>query len=317
MSNPKLTVLLPVYNPKRDWFYTAVDSILNQTFGDFHLLIIDDGSEDNSSEIILNVKTKDPRIKVVKNLKNIGLVNTLNKGLKITTSEYVARMDADDWSFPNRFELQIKFLEENPDIAVLGTYAQSMSTEKPIFDQTIISHSDILSTLPFNNCISHPSVIFRRNEILSIGGYPNAFGAEDYALWSKICFDSNLKIQILPEVCLKYRVCDGQKKYGNKQDESSKSIRAAIFRSIISSERNKFILNDDKLIWTDQKLNQLINAIKQKYIINNELLYKNALKIKKEILKNKLYNREISFLEYTVRKTIIKINAITSRTRDQ
>lgn len=85
------------------------------------------------------------------------------------------------------------------------------------------------------------------------------------------------------------------KKYGNKQDESSKSIRAAIFRSIISSERNKFFLNDDKLIWTDQKLNQLINAIKQKYIINNELLYKNALKIKNKSLKISFTIEKLAF----------------------
>ncbi|HEY9660554.1 MAG TPA: glycosyltransferase, partial [Allocoleopsis sp.] len=112
-SPPQISVLMAVYNGSR-YVAEAIESILNQTFTDFEFLIIEDGSTDNTVQILQDYANRDPRIKLIQNEQNIGLTKSLNKGLKLAQGKYIARQDADDVSLPHRFEQQIAVFAQNP-----------------------------------------------------------------------------------------------------------------------------------------------------------------------------------------------------------
>ena len=189
---PKVTVLMPVYNGEQ-YLREAIDSILWQTFQDFEFLIIDDGSSDNSMDIINSYQ--DTRIILVKNESNLGLVLTLNKGLSLAKGEYIARMDADDVSFCDRLEKQVDFLESHSDVCLLGTNAQIINSEGHLQGLCkVVSGNELIKwqmcfTCPF----IHPSVIFRSKIISKVDGYTSQaikgrekYSGEDYDLWRKI-----------------------------------------------------------------------------------------------------------------------------------
>ena len=117
---PVISVIMPVYNTKEKFLREAVESILNQTFTDFEFIIINDGSDSITEDIILSYK--DLRIKYLKNEQNLGIVQSLNKAVKTAKGKYIARMDADDISMPHRLEKQYEFMENHPQCGVCGTY---------------------------------------------------------------------------------------------------------------------------------------------------------------------------------------------------
>ncbi|MDR2906222.1 MAG: glycosyltransferase [Helicobacteraceae bacterium] len=198
---PKISVIMPCYNGQ-NFVAEAIDSILSQTFDDFELLIIDDGSTDKSADVILSFKDK--RIRYIKNEKNIGLIKTLNKGLDLSNGEYVARMDADDISYPERFAMQTKLLDDNHDVVMCGTWINFFNYPPRAGDghhATEITYLSILSGW----CINHPTVMFRKSVLDSNGlrydeSYPSA---EDYELWSRMIRFG--RIVNIPQVLLDYR----------------------------------------------------------------------------------------------------------------
>ncbi len=115
---PKVTVLTPVYN-REQYIATAIESVLAQSFTDFELLLIDDGSTDGSAEILRSYTT-DPRVRVVRNEQNLGIPQTRNRGIDLARGEYVAMLDSDDWAYPCRLETQVAFLDRHRDVAVVG-----------------------------------------------------------------------------------------------------------------------------------------------------------------------------------------------------
>lgn len=201
-----VTVLMPAYNVGK-YIKESIDSILNQTYTDFTFLIINDGSTDNTEAIILSYS--DPRIKYIKNEKNIGYIASLNKGIDLISSKYIVRMDSDDISLPQRLEKQVEFMENRPDVAVCGSgkinfYSGKNSTETSAY--TITNDKHLLFSSIFNTSIPHPSAILR-NEILQNHDlrYDSAYYyAEDKAMWldmSQYGALSNLK-----EPLIKYRI---------------------------------------------------------------------------------------------------------------
>src|SRR5688572_20082581 len=126
MHKPLVTVLMPVYNAEK-YLREAMDSILKQTLTDFEFLIIDDGSKDNSVDII-NAYT-DPRIRLVKNEHNLGISKTLNRGIEMASAELIARMDADDISYPARLQNQYDYFQKNPECALLSTWARMVTED--------------------------------------------------------------------------------------------------------------------------------------------------------------------------------------------
>ena len=186
MSEPLITVLMSVYNGDK-FLEKAIKSITTQTFSDFEFLIFDDCSTDNSWNILKSFQ--DQRIRLFKNQKNMGLTHNLNRGLDLARGEYVARMDADDVSFQNRLNRQKDFLQKNPEIAMVGCWAEVISEAGKKIDRV---NSPILPyllkwRLIFNNTFTHSGVMFRKEAACKVGGYSGALRyAQDYDLWSRI-----------------------------------------------------------------------------------------------------------------------------------
>ena len=187
----KFSVLMAFYNKDIPEFLSAaMNSLIEQTYLPSELVLIQDGPVDKSLEKVVDVFVllhKFP-IKVIKNEKNLGLAASLAKGLPFCSHELVARMDADDICFPDRFEIQIKKMTEVPEIDVLGTWIAefSSSTSKIENIKTSPKNFEIRKYSHFRNPINHPSVMFRKSKVLDSGNYRNFQWFEDYELWLRM-----------------------------------------------------------------------------------------------------------------------------------
>lgn len=203
---PTVSVLMCVYNGEK-YLREAIDSILHQTYTDFELIIVNDGSTDTSEEIIFLYN--DERIKYIKNETNLRLQASLNKGLENCSGRFIARMDADDISLPTRFQQQVEFLEYHPEIGVVGTgfiFIDGNGTQYESV-QYPASPSELQWSLFFSCPIVHPSVMMRKEVIDSVGGYDTQLKhAEDYDLWCRLCFVT--KFSNLENTLLKLRKHD-------------------------------------------------------------------------------------------------------------
>lgn len=201
-ATPKVTVLMPVYNAA-PFLRAAVDSILGQTFGDFELLAIDDGSTDASHAILESYR--DPRVRLVTNERNLGIVATLNRGLELANGQYVARMDADDLSRPDRLARQVAYLEAHPEVGVCGGWCRQFGTVRAATIRYPERHEAIMANLLFGNALAHPTVMMRRMILAQQGfHYENFRHAEDYELWLRLSRVTQL--HNLQVVLLDYRV---------------------------------------------------------------------------------------------------------------
>ncbi len=202
-ANPQVTVLMPVRNGAAH-LQQAIDSILAQTFVDFELLIIDDGSTDATPEFLR--AQRDPRVRALTNPQNLGLVPTLNRGLELARGEWIARQDHDDLSMPDRLQKQVDFLRAHPDHVLVGTeaFATGEDGKKAYRLSRPVNPESIRWYLCFDNAFIHSSVMFRRDVIQrDFGGYPRSFHSEDYALWSRVA--RARPTANLPEPLLLYR----------------------------------------------------------------------------------------------------------------
>ncbi|WP_160012598.1 glycosyltransferase [Rhizobium sp. 18055] len=204
MTTPLVSVLMPIYNGAAD-LERALESILAQTFDDFEVIAINDGSMDNSATL-LNAVT-DPRVKVI-HQDNMGLAATLNRGLSIAQGALVARQDQDDLSHPERLARQVSYLRSRPDCILLGTAAEIWVGDEPTerSHDHATEHASLTFDLLFNNPFVHSSVMMRRDFVLSIGGYATDNARqppEDYELWSRIARHG--RVANLPDRLLVYR----------------------------------------------------------------------------------------------------------------
>ncbi|RMF92285.1 MAG: glycosyltransferase [Candidatus Schekmanbacteria bacterium] len=184
---PKLSVVMSVYNSEAGLDKT-IDSILGQTFSDFEFIIVDDGSFDNTPAILSGYKEKDSRIKIITQ-ENHGLTYSLNKAISISSGKYIARQDPEDISKKDRFESQILYLEDNPDIAVVGSNYHIIDEKENIIETTNIplTNEEISKNLIEQNCFGHGTVMMRRESFIKIGGYDENFPyAQDYDLWLRM-----------------------------------------------------------------------------------------------------------------------------------
>jgi glycosyltransferase involved in cell wall biosynthesis len=201
--SPRISVLLPVHNGEA-FLTVAVDSILKQTFLDFELIVIDDGSTDTSCEIIAGIK--DSRVRLIQNEQNLGLIAALNKGMSLANGRYLARMDADDISLPRRLERQVEFLQARPDVGICGTWSKTIGHETKTWETHFPErHWDIVAHMLFNTAISHPTAMFDVHKIRSSGlRYSRAAThAEDYNLW--VDASDHFRLANVPEVLFHYR----------------------------------------------------------------------------------------------------------------
>lgn len=203
---PMISVIMPAYNADK-YIAQAIESVLDQTYKQFELIIINDCSTDNTGKIISSYKKKDNRIVVITNKKNLKLARSLNKGISIAKGKYIARMDADDWSYPDRFNKQTLFMEKHPQVGILGGKMNVCDEHLKIINSRSYSLSDkeIRKKIFFYSPFSHPLIMIRKKILDKVGLYDNLFNpAEDYELYFRI--GQRAKFANLNDVLLKYRV---------------------------------------------------------------------------------------------------------------
>jgi glycosyltransferase involved in cell wall biosynthesis len=223
MAAPAVTVLMPVHNGA-SYLAEAMGSILGQTFSDFELLVVDDGSTDATPSIL--DACRDSRLAVHRNERNLGLVASLNWGLDHAKGEYIARMDADDVSLPNRLERQVDFLRRTPRTGLCGTWFRMFGAARSPTVRPLIRAEDMAAQLFHESPLAHPSVMFRRalfdrHALRYSHEYPHA---EDFELWTRV--SQVAELANLPEVLLLYRQHEEQVSASKKaaQEESVKKI---------------------------------------------------------------------------------------------
>ncbi|MCC8179717.1 MAG: glycosyltransferase [Planctomycetes bacterium] len=200
---PRVSVLLPVYNTEESHLKECIDSILDQTYTNFELLILNDASTDPRVEQVV-LSYDDPRIQYMKNANNAGIANSRNLLIERARGEYLAVMDHDDICMPDRFLTQVNFLESHPDIDVLAGARQVFGDEEHI-DIMPENDLDIRMTMPNECVIIHPTVMMRKSIFEKTPfRYESWFTpAEDYALWCRLM--NKVKFHNLPNIAIKYR----------------------------------------------------------------------------------------------------------------
>ncbi len=207
---PKLSVLMSIYSGDNfEYLDAAIESIISQTRPPDEIVVVKDGPLTNElSHIIKKWPQKRPGLfKVVSLQENGGLGVALQEGLKACSYDIVARMDTDDISCPDRFEKQLKFLRENPDIALVSSWMACFedNPNKIVFTRQMPqNYEDIRRIARFRNPICHPPAMFRRSAIEAVGGYTNLQRNQDYHLWARMLLNG-AKISCIPETLYKFR----------------------------------------------------------------------------------------------------------------
>lgn len=231
MGAPKISVVMPCYNII-NYVEEAVSSILNQTFTDFELIVIDDCSTDGTREYLQNIQ--DERVKVVLNKKNQGFARTTNIGASKVTTKYLASMDGDDISFPERLEKQFNFMEKNPKVDVVFAYAQRFQDDGSILkpwkaDRESVTNEQIRKCLYKRNCLVNPTAFMRtasfandaKDESITANG-------SDYEYWLR-CSMKGLNFAKIQEELLSYRVRDSSMTAVRLSKDQVKKLEYRIF----------------------------------------------------------------------------------------
>lgn len=291
MSNPMISVVMPVYNGEK-YLSEAIDSILNQTYTDFEFIILNDGSTDKTEEIILSYD--DPRIVYVRNKENLRIVKTLNKGIELAKGKYIARMDADDISFPERFEKQIKFMEDHLNVGICGTWVQTFGAINETW-KVPASHDGIIMKMIFHSSLMHPTVFIRKSILFGLDYvYDETYTkVEDYALW--IYLSDKTEFANVPKILLKYRLndtCDDRQVYKSIQYDLSNTLRQRYLDKIhFVYTSNELILHNllaSKNYNGEEPLNDIKNWLMKLYKTNQVNKFVSG-KLCSDVLADKLY----------------------------
>lgn len=263
--SPLVSIVLPMYNAEQ-YIQECIDSILMQTYTNFELLIIDDGSSDHCAQIA--AANTDSRIRLIKNKHDY--IGSLNMGLAESQGKYIARMDADDKMKPYRIEKQVIIMEKMPEIALCSGYMQRLNGTE-IYNSGIQGLLlGIKPILLIGNFISHPTTMLRKEYLLthSLKYRRNYPYAEDYKLWEEIAILDG-KLFVIPEALIDYRISSTQvsKKYNTIQEESSLKIKNELLSYMLRHDcvqystefkclynaftklNDKCLINDSSIFW--------------------------------------------------------------------
>ena len=207
INAPVISVVMSVYNGEK-YLRESVDSILNQTYENFEFIIINDGSNDTSLDILGEYQSRDNRLLIV-NQENIGLTRSLNRAIKLSASQYIARQDADDTCAASRLEKQLSYMESRPEVSVVGCLADVFDTNGVIHKSTDpkfkLSPSGIKRYLAKKNLFMHGSAMMRKSCLAKVGFYREFFRhSQDYDLWLRL--SRHFDLAILPEHLYQYRI---------------------------------------------------------------------------------------------------------------
>jgi len=250
-----VSVLMSVYNSE-EYLENAIASVLTQTFHDFEFIIIDDGSTDRSKDIVKTYSESDSRIVLIENEKNLGLPASLNKAIRLCKGMYIARQDADDFSSPNRLQLQLEYALSNPHIDVVGSDCFNMDIEGNIvfLDSSFSKITDLRKTLLNQQAIfPHGSALVKKDRLISCGLYDTRFYyVQDGELWLRLITDG-ASIHVMDKPLYYYRVTPV---------ENAKKIHAKLlFNRVLN------FMYEEKMnaTFVDQKLCEI-----RQYLNNNE-----------------------------------------------
>jgi glycosyltransferase involved in cell wall biosynthesis len=240
MNRPLVSIVMPVYNAEK-YLRMAIESILNQSYTNLEFIVVNDGSTDNSKAIILSYQ--DARIRFFENSVNCGIVATRNRGLEEVKGKYIAVLDSDDISLPERLRLQVEFLEKNPDYGMCGSYFQTIDENGQLLKkaQFPTNDKDLRSNIIIHNCICHSTVMMRSDLAKEIK-YETGFDViEDYVLWYKI--SQRAKIINLPVYTTYYRI------HGNNVSTTRNNHMYNVVKKLYSR-----ILEDLKIKFSPEEL---------------------------------------------------------------
>jgi len=248
MASPLVSVVMAVHNGEQ-FICEAIDSILEQTFKDFEFIVIDDGSTDSTSSILAKYQIRDTRIRVKRFDQNQGLTTCLNTGIQLACGKYIARMDADDISLPNRLAEQVKYLNEHQEIVALGTaFTFIDEAGSRLKDHVFSGIPEVLKwNLLFSNPISHPTAMMRHSMIKNLHGYnPDIIRAQDYDLWWRVSLIGDLGN--LQDIHLLLRIHETQitNKYKKQQLDSARSIKKKYLNIILGRDIPDNVLDNIK-----------------------------------------------------------------------
>jgi hypothetical protein len=187
-SSPSVSVLMSVHNGDR-YLPETLDTLLAQTLRDFELIVVDDGSTDRTPDILAAYAQRDPRVRPVRNERNLKLPGSLNRGLQLCRAPIVARADADDLYVPEYLETQVRFLHAHPDVGLVSSAFHVADLDGRVFYTRYLPTEDrqIRFHLLFMSCLLHPTTVFRARVVREAGGYREGYHmAEDYELWSRL-----------------------------------------------------------------------------------------------------------------------------------
>jgi len=289
-EKPLISIVMAVYNGEK-FLTESIASILNQSFTKFEFIIINDGSNDDSLQIIETYAAKDDRIVII-NQSNHGLAKSLNTGIKTAKGKYIARMDDDDISKPYRFEKQIKFLEANPEYIIVGGNADFINEDGTFVFKSSkkLNNADLKKNITSGNPFIHPSVMIKKSVFDSIDGYDTNINKffEDRLLWYRLKDEGkfcNLEESLISYRMRKNSISTNTKKITRKLD--------LLFNDVISGN---FSSEEIKI-----KIENISSSITKK---DKELGYYTLL------AKKYLYNRKDRklFYSYLLKAILIKIN---------
>lgn len=326
--NNLVSVLMSVHNEPAGFIDVAVKSICNQTYPNIEFVIIDDNSDEETYQHLRYLSEEYKIIRLYRNEENLGLTRTLNKGLSICTGDYIARMDADDYSCHQRIEKQVAYFEAHPDIEILGTGVVSFGQEVK-FMSPINGYNpqDVQSNLFFSSSLCHPSVIIRKSFLDRTGlTYDESVKkGQDYDLWERASVYGNLAV--LPDVLLYYRIHNKQITITNREDQDQ-TLQRVMLRRLqrigISPNRQEILCHlalmgqvntasiDEIKAWVNKVVSHSIDC---KYI-DTPILHKNLkqryvlAKLKKHIMPDfddSIHVLQIMFHRFRLRYKLYKI----------
>jgi glycosyltransferase involved in cell wall biosynthesis len=209
-TDPKVSVVIPCYNSS-DTLQTSVQSISNQSYESIEIIAVDDGSTDATLSLLKGIAAGEQRLRIFPR-EHQGIVSALNAGVAECSGLYIARMDADDIAHPVRFEKQVQFLDQNPDIGVVGSLVEAFPTKNVgegfkhylSWMNGLVTHDQIVREIFVESPLAHPSVMIRKKWLDHVGGYEDVEWAEDYDLWMRL-YLAGAKFGKVPEVLLSWR----------------------------------------------------------------------------------------------------------------
>lgn len=262
MVGPRITVLMPVYNAER-FIREAITSILEQSFKPFEFLIIDDGSTDASADIVESFR--DPRIRFVRNARNMGITPTLNKGIALASCDLIARMDADDISHPQRLQKQFGFMKRNPKCALLSTWARVITEDNRFVRLERYRSNFYYYNLTFECWIYHPTIMFRKSSAEAVGMYSMPY-SEDYDFFWKM--STRFQIGNLAEALLDYRLCSTSLNTVLKKEEYEVANEKNVLRNIRYYMGEDFHLSKTALECLRHNFRPMLSAYSLKAVVD-------------------------------------------------